>query len=142
MDENIEMLNYIYQNANMGVETINQILGEDVEPKIVDTLTQQLNEYEDITGEAEELLEIRGREEKDIGLKDKIRTYFSIKMSTMKDDSASKIAKMMIQGSNMGIIDITENLNKYDDIEEDIRHLAERLLSLEQRSIEQLKIFL
>jgi hypothetical protein len=54
----------------------------------------------------------------------------------------SHIAEMMIQGSTMGIIDITKNLKEYADADKDISALANRLLKFEQQNIEEMKKFL
>lgn len=49
---------------------------------------------------------------------------------------------MMLQGSNMGIIDITKKLKECPDAEPETTRLAQRLLKMEERNLEQLKEFL
>ena len=49
---------------------------------------------------------------------------------------------MMIQGSTMGIIDITKKLNEYNDASKDILDLGKNLLKFQQEKIEEFKKFL
>ncbi len=142
MDENIEMLNYIYQNAGMGKITTQQILKEVKDLEFKDILEEQLKDYKYVVSRSETLLNEEGKLPKDIDTMPKIMSYFKIKMDTLKDDTSSHIAEMMMQGSNMGVIDITRNLNKYDNIEDSIKDLASRLLKIEQDNIEALKPYL
>jgi hypothetical protein len=49
---------------------------------------------------------------------------------------------MLIQGSSMGIIDITKKLREYKDVNPDIMSIGQQLLHLEQQNIEECKKFL
>ena len=62
---------------------------------------------------------------------------------TMADDSTSHIAKMLIQGSSMGITEAVKKLHQYEnDVEKDIKKLMERLQEFEEENVEKLKEFL
>lgn len=142
MDENIEMLNYIYQNAEMGKVTIEQILKEVEDLEFRDVLKEQLKDYEYIIEKSDSLLSDEGKLPKGINSMPKIMSYFKIKLDMIKDDTSSHIAEMMMEGSNMGITEITKNLNKYENVDNEIKDLASRLLKIEQDNIEKLKPYL
>ena len=142
MDENVEMLNYIYQNAEMGTTTIQQILKEVKDLEFKEILKEQLKDYEYVTNKADLLLNTEGRIPKGLDAMPKVMSYFKIKFDTLRDDTSSHIAEMMINGSTMGVTEITRNLNKYDDVENDVKDLASRLLKIEQDNIEALKPYL
>jgi len=142
MDENVEMLNYIYQNAEMGTTTIQQILKEVKDLEFKEILKEQLKDYEYVTNKADLLLNMEGRIPKGLDAMPKVMSYFKIKFDTLRDDTSSHIAEMMINGSTMGVTEITKNLNKYNDIENDVEDLASRLLKIEQDNIESLKPYL
>ena len=72
----------------------------------------------------------------------KVMTYVMANLELLKDDSSSNIAKMMIDGSNKGIIEITKNLNSYTNMNSRIIKLAKKLLATEQHNIDELKIYL
>lgn len=142
MDENVEMLNYIYQNAEMGKITIEQILKEIEDIKFRDVLKEQLKDYDYVVNKCDSILNEHGKLPKGIQTMPKIMTYLNIKLSTLNDDTPSHIAEMMINGSTMGVTEITKNLNKYNNIDDSIKDLASRLLKIEQDNIENLKPYL
>ena len=142
MNGNTELLNYIYQNSQMGIETLNQLIQIVKNKDFNDHLRTQLKEYESLNKEALSKLKELGHEEKSIGTMVKISAYMSISMKTMMDNSPSHIAEMLIQGSTMGIIDATKNIQKYKDADKEILALTDKILKTEQNNIDQLKGFL
>lgn len=139
---NTELLNFVFQNSQMGVDTINQLLGIVENVNFKKHLESQLNEYKEIHCAAQKALNENGHEEKGISSFDKIKTYFMINMQTLNDKTPSHISEMLIIGSNMGIIDAIKNLKKYKDAEPKIVQLMERLLKFEEDNVQQLKQFL
>ena len=142
MNENAELLNFIYQNSQMGVETIQQLMGIVRDEKFKKQLESQFKEYEEIHSTARKMLNENGYDEKGISAMEKIRTYLMLNMQTMTDKSSSHIAEMLIIGSNMGIINAVKNLKKYKGVEAKIRSLMERLLKFEENNVQRLKEFL
>lgn len=142
MNANTEMLNFIYQNSQMGVTTISQLLDIVEDQEFKKHLNSQLDEYKEIHKLARQKLNENGYDEKGIGAFDKIKTYLMINMQTLTDRSASHIAEMLIIGSNMGVINAVKNLKKYHNVEQDIKNLMERLLKTEENNIQELKAFL
>ena len=139
---NAELLNFVYQNSEMGVNTIEQLLEIVKDENFRTQLDSQLNEYKEINRAAREKLNENGYDEKGIGTLDKIKTYLMINMQTMSDKSTSHIAEMLIIGSNMGVINAIKNIRKYHAAEPSILELMERLLKFEERNIQKLKEYL
>lgn len=142
MNGNAELLNFIYQNSQMGVDTINQLIGITEDTDFKRHLESQYKEYQDIHQSAKLKLNQNGYDEKGITAFEKIRTYLMINMQTLTDKSSSHIAEMLIIGSNMGIIDATKNLKKYQGAEPEIVNLMDQLLKFEENNIQELKKFL
>lgn len=142
MNGNAEFLNFIYQNSQMGVDTINQLIGITDKEDFKKLLLSQYNEYNEIHSIAKQKLNENGYDEKGIGTLDKVKTYIMLNIQTLNDNSASHIAEMLIIGSNMGVINAVKNLKKYREAEPDIKKLMERLLEFEEDNIQQLKNFL
>lgn len=141
MEQEIEFLNYIYQNAQMGIIGIDNIMKEIKDKKMMKLMKEQEKDYQAICIEATKLLNKKDEDEKSIGAMAKMMTFVDAKMKTLTDKSSSNIAKMMIEGTNKGIVEIIEKLNNYEGSKK-IRNLAERLLEVEQRNIEDLKKYL
>ena len=142
MNANVEMLNFIYQNAQMGQNTLNQLLKISEDEKFNKLLGSQFDEYKKIFDESEQKLNALGKEAKDIRSSQKVMVYIMINIETLRDKSPSHICEMLIQGSTMGIIDITKNLKEYKDANKDILSLGQELLEFEQQNIEECKKFL
>jgi hypothetical protein len=142
MNGNAELLNFIYQNSQMGVDTIDQLKGIVEDEKFKKQLESQFNEYREIHTAAKNLLNNNGYDEKGISAFDKIKTYLMINMQTLTDKSASHIAEMLIIGSNMGVINCVKNIKKYQDAEQEILDLMKKLLKFEENNVQELKEFL
>lgn len=142
VNKNAELLNFIYQNSQMGVETIDHLIKITEGERFKLVLAAQLEGYSKINDEAKEMLNQNGYDEKGIGTFEKMRTYLMINFQTLNDKSSSHIAEMLIIGSNMGVIDAIKNINKYKDAEENIVGLMEKLKVFEESNIEKLKMFL
>ena len=140
MSADAEMLNFIYQNSQMGVETLNQLIPMIDNEAFKKRIEAQLKEYEQIHEEAKKLLNRHGYDEKGIGALEKIMAYLMIDMKTLMDKSSSHIAEMLIQGSNMGIIDAVKRINQYEkEAEKEVTALMKRLLKFEDNNVERLK---
>lgn len=142
MNKNAELLNYIYQNTAMGVNTINQIKEKVKDDRFFKELQYQLDEYQKIHDEAKQILISNGKSEKDLSAMDKIKTYIMVNMNLIADKSVQHISEMLIQGSTMGIIDCTKHINDYDNADPQILTILNKLLHFEQQNIERLKKFL
>jgi len=139
MNSNIEFLNYIYQNAEMGKNTIGQLIGIVADISFKQRLESQLKEYNEIFDLSNDKIELLKKEAKDIGAFSKLSTYLMINFNTLTNKTPSHIAEMIIQGSTMGIVDITKKLNEYSAVDKEISGLAQRLLKLEQQNVEEMK---
>lgn len=142
MNENAEFLNYIHQNAEMGKDTINQLIGISQDEVYKKMLRSQLQEYNMIYDSTDEKLKELNKEAKDINAFSKVSTYVMVNFKTLMNKTPSHISEMLIQGSTMGIIDITKKLKDYADADEEIIALANKLLQLEQNNVEECKKYL
>lgn len=137
-----EMLSYIYQNADMGVDGILKVLKTADGESLRGALQSQLSEYDAIRSEAMRLLRDRGGEPSEPSAMAKLSAKMTAVAETMKDNSPGHIAEMMIQGNAMGLTKITRRLGEYEGEDRAVRKLAGKLLSTEQNNIEQMKRFL
>ena len=127
MSGDAELLNFIYQNSQMGVDTIRQLIGVVEDKDLKEHLKTQFQGYEEFHQAAKELLNEHGYDEKGLGIVEKARTYFMINLQTMTDPSASHIASMLITGSSMGIVEAIQKYRQYEDADPKIRDLMDKL---------------
>ena len=142
MNGNAELLNFVYQNSQMGIDTLKQLIEITEDENYKRHLESQFNEYNEIHNASRKALNENGYDEKGIGAFSQIKTYLMINMQTLTDKTPSHISEMLIIGSNMGVINAVKNLKKYKDAETGIVSLMERLLKFEENNIQQLKDFL
>ncbi|KPU43266.1 hypothetical protein OXPF_32800 [Oxobacter pfennigii] len=142
MDGNVEFLNYIHQNAEMGIDTIHQLIGISQDEEYKKMLRSQLQEYKIIYDSTEEKLKEINKAAKDINAFSKGSAYAMINLKTLANKSPSHISEMLIQGSTTGIVDITKKLKEYADADDEILSLANKLLILEQNNVEECKKYL
>ncbi len=137
-----QLLNHIYQTAEMGREGIQSVLKYAGEPKLVSALNSQMDEYEQLQNAAGALLQARGEPPKGIGPMARVSSEVMSTMKAMTDRSASNIAEMVIQGSTMGVTKSLRTIRDCDLRDNGVRRLADRLLETERANIEQMKRFL
>lgn len=145
MDENFELLEYIYQNAEMGVLTLSKLINKinTKENKIKKMVEEQLKGYEKYFKESKSLLKKNNGKVKSNPILSKIGASMGINMEVMKDNSDASIAHMLTQGVTMGIVDITTKINNYKESANDkIIKLAKDYLKFQEEQIEMLKMYL
>ena len=146
MNENNELLTYIYQNAKMGVTSCTDLIrilnGKD--NKIKKIVEGELKGYENFVKKAEKLLkENKIEQPKDKGMITDLMTKMGMNMELMKDNSDSRIADMLIKGFTMGNIDIQKKIDRFkDDADKEILKLAKELLEFGKVNIDLLKPYL
>lgn len=142
MNGNTELLNFIYQNSQMGIEALEKLVSITKDGEFKQCLQSQLNEYKLINNNSIKKLNENGHDEKGIGSFAKMQSYIMINIQTMMDKTPSHLAEMLITGSNMGVVDAIKNIKKYKDAEPAILKLMDDLKTFEENNIEQLKAFL
>ena len=140
--EEVEFLQFIYKNAEMGVIGINDIVSKVKDEKFEKVLNEQKNEYQNICKESEDVLKKYGKHNEEIGIMAKVSSKVMSEISMLKDDSEKNIAKMMVEGTNKGIIEITEKLNLYENMDPEIIVLATKLKNTLEKNIDELKKYL
>ncbi len=142
MNDDVKLLNFIYQNSQMGVETIDQLEKIVEDKNFKRYLKEKYEGYCKIHKDAKEKLNSHGYDEKGISSFEKLRTYLMINMQTLTDKSTTHIAEMMMIGSTMGIVSAIRNLNDYSNVDNDIIKLMETLKAFEEKSYHDLQVFI
>lgn len=145
MDENLELLEYIYKNAEMGAFSLTTLIDllNGKENKIKKTVEEEIKGYEKYLKESKKLIEKSKYELKETGMMAKMGATMGIKKETKCDNSDAAIAHMIIEGLTMGVVDISSKINNYkESADRKIINLAEDFLKFQEDEIEKLKGFL
>ena len=145
MDENLEMLEYIVKNSEMGVYSSNKLIQllSDKENKIRKVVEGILKGYENYYKESKKLIKKYTDEVKENGMMAKMSSSMMMKMDVMKDNSDANIAHILTQGLTMGVVDITSKIDRFKgDADKKIINMAKDYLKFQQESIDFLKDYL
>ena len=145
MNENEEILEYIYQTSNMGMQStkdlINSLKGKD--NKIKKLVEEIEKNYEKYAKETEKLLNKKDLKAKPIGMMAKAMSKMSINKEMMNDNSDANIADMLIQGLTMGNLELTKHIDNYEKTaDKKIIAIAKNLRKFGEEYIEKLKVYL
>ena len=145
MNENNELLEYIYQNSEMGKYTIEKMINElkGKDNKIIKDAEDILKKYEIFYKDLKKQLKKENVKPKETSMLSKMGASMGIKKEIISDNSDASIADMLIKGMTMGVLDIEKKLSQYDEIanKKSIK-LAKDFLKFQQESITQLKKYL
>ena len=137
-----ELLDHIYQTAEMGGVGIRAVLRRADEPKLAAALNAQLTEYQKLRRAAGEQLRARGQRPHSVGMAAMLSADMMSSAKTMLDHSATKIAELMIQGSTMGVTKSIRTIRDCKPRDSRVQDLAGRLLRTEEANIAEMKRFL
>lgn len=139
MDKNIELLNYVHQNAQMGIETLKELLEDTKDENMKNILQRHLDEFQKYYNMSDSKLREKNVKPKELNLISKATTDLMININTLRDKSPSHMAEMLIQGSTMGIVDMTKRIKECQGVDKETMDLANGLLKFEQNSIDEYK---
>lgn len=141
-NQNQNLLEEVYRATQMGLEGIRAVT-----PKIEDTqLKKEIRReeavYQKFVSRAEEMLAAKGAiPQTHDGVK-KAMLWGSVQMNTLMDSSPEHMAELLINGTTMGIVDMTKKISELGDSDAGARRLAEDFINFEEKSVEQLKKYL
>jgi len=142
MDINIHVLNDVYKNAKMGAEGVSRLIPKAKDDTLSGMLTSQLGGYQSFVRQARKELEKRHSQPHDVAPASRFAVIAGITKNTIKDASSENIARMIIEGSNKGIIEMTQTMNDAPGCDPTTSTLANDLISFEQRNIDRYKTIL
>ena len=142
MEQNVKLLEAIVKCGEMGRGTLDHMSDINENGAFAASMQIQQNEYEAIREEAARQLAAMGRSVEQLSVMEKLNTAMGVKMNTLADKSARHMAEMLIQGSTMGIVDLTKAMRDNPGAGAEVQALADRMVQFMQRNIEEMKIYL
>ena len=142
-NQNLNILDEVNKGATMGMDAISYV-SEKVEDndfkKVLDT---EYIKYKDISNRVNNLYDnYSSKEPHETNAMNKMMTWYGIQMKTMVDDTTSKLSELLMQGTNMGIIEGRRLLNQNQNIEPDIKNILNDFVVMQEDSVETLKKYL
>ena len=141
-DYNQKAINDVYKNAHIALQSISDLLPSVEDEDIKAELKDEYEGYEKVIGEVSTFMAKNGIEPKDVNPFKKAMLWSSIKMKTLFDNSRNQVAEMMINGTVMGINELTAMKNEQTNLDPGVLELLEKLLKLEEEYEQRLKKYL
>ena len=136
------ILNEINKGIKMGMDSISSIAEKVTDDQLKDDLQSEYNQYNTILNDVN--AELGKYEEflKELNPAQKMMGWFDIQMSTLTDNSDSKIAEILIKGTNMGIIEGVKLLNNNPETTPEIKNILTNFIQFQENNVERLKKYL
>lgn len=141
-DENINALDEIHKGACMGKDAIHFVREKVTDNNLKQELDREYEEYQKIAQEIEEVYpKYNDGKPHETSAMNKAMTWTGVEMKTMNDDSTSKIAELLLQGVNMGIIEGRRILNE-KKINDEVNGIVDKYVTMQEENVEILKSYL
>lgn len=140
--EDINALDEIHKGSCMGLDAISFILDKVEDDKLESLLKKQYKSYKDINERIETIYPTYNEgKPHSTSMPEKVMTDWMVNMKTMVDKTTSHLAELLVQGTNMGIIEGRRILNK-KNLNEEVNSLVQKYVAMQEKYLENLKEFL
>ena len=136
------ILNGYYKNASVGIDAIETILPKTKNENLSHELHKQMEYYKDQKSLLSEQMLQNNVTPESQGTMAKLCTDMNVAFHSIGGIDTHEIAKLMVQGTNMGIIQMIQTMNRNKEVPEEIRRQGKEMIRREEAYIERLKPYL
>ena len=142
-NQNLNILDEVNKGATMGMDAIDIISEKAKDEEFQNVLKIEYEKYKDISRRVNDLYSnFSDKEPHETNAMNKMMTWYGVQMKTMSDDTTSKLSELMMQGTNMGIIEGRRLLNQNENASSDVKSILNEFVVMQEDSVETLKKFL
>ena len=142
-NQNLNILDEVNKGATMGMDAINYVSDKVNDETFKQVLDGEYNKYRDISARVNNLYaNYSSKDPHETSTMTKMMTWYGIQMKTMTDHTTSKLSELLMQGTNMGIIEGRRLLNQNNDIAPDVKSILNDFVTMQEDSVETLKKYL
>ncbi len=141
--QNLNILDEVNKGATMGMDAISYVSEKVKDNNFKQVLDTEYNKYQNISNRVNDLYSnYSDKEPHETNAMNKMITWYGIQMKTMMDDTTSKISELLMQGTNMGIIEGRRLINQNNNIAPDVKNILHDFVTMQEDSVETLKKYL
>ena len=137
-----EILKEVQKNSRLAISAIDTISEKVQNDELLHELSKERLLYSVIQNKATDRLQSERAEGYHGSAVQDMMLKGGIQMNTLTNCSASKIAELMIQGSNRGITSMWKSMNHHQNSGNTSMEIANELIAFEEKAISRLKKFL
>ena len=140
--QEIQVLSEVYEGCQIGIEALDEILPKIKDGKLLKELNGHQKDLKELQEEIYQMVRESNEELEESGKLKEMMLKGSTKLNLMVDDTMSHIAEMLIQGGTMGVITARKILNQAEQVDGDVKKIAEKFIRLEENNNEKMKEYL
>ncbi len=141
-EDTIKLLRECNAGIKMGVDSIDEILDETTDRKLIKMLRETMDEHKRLGSETHRLLNRYGDEGKDPNPLAKSMSWIKTNVMMAVDAGDNTIADLITDGCNMGVKSLSRYLNKYEAADEESKNIAKQLIACESDLAQGLRAYL
>ena len=143
-DINVKVLDEVNKGTTMGMDAIHFVSAKVGDERFKQVLDVEYGKYKDIANRVDNIYTeyTTQKEPHETNTMTKMMTWYGINMKTMTDQSNSKISELLMQGTNMGIIEGRRLLNNNPSIDNQVKQILNDFVVMQEDSVETLKKYL
>lgn len=141
-EQTVELLDECSSGCKMAINSMKQILDFIKDEKLEKIIRSYTEKHQKLERETGEQLNEYGRDEEKPGLVASAMSWISTEAKLMINGNAAQIAKIIMDGCNMGIQSIGKRINECISASEESISLAKRLVRTEEDLMLEMKQFL
>lgn len=141
--QNLNILDEVNKGATMGMDAITFVSKKVKDKKFKKVLDIEYTKYEQISNRIKDLYsQYSNKNPHETNTMNKVMTWYGVQMKTMADDKVPKLAEILVQGTNLGIIEGRRLLNQNPKVSHNIKKILNDFVAMQEDSLETLKKFL
>ena len=141
-EQTIKLLDECSKGCKMGTDSIEQVKDFVTDEDLWNVIEKYNSKYKKLDDEIAQLLMESGRPEQEPGKMAVMFSWITTEMKLMIKDDSRQIAKLMMDGCNMGIQSISETINDTPEASRESKTAAKRLVKELEGFMKELKEFL
>lgn len=143
-NNDLNVLDELNKGATMGMDAIEFVVKKVGDEDFKKTLELEYNKYKDISRRVNNLYENYEDEKEphETSAMNKVMTWWGIQMKAMSDKSNSNLSELLLNGTNMGIIEGRRLLNNNPSVDNEVKNILNDFVVMQEDSVETLKKYL
>lgn len=141
--QDLNILDELNKGATMGMDAIKMVLEKTEDNTFKEVLSTEYSKYNKISQRINNLYSIYSdKEPHKTNAMNKMMTWSGIQMNTITDTTPSKLSELLMQGTNMGIIEGRRLINHNQNASADVKNILHDFVTMQEDSVETLKEYL
>lgn len=140
--DTVRLLRECDAGVKMGIASLNDVMDQVHDQKLRSCLAECRNRHEELDGEVQNQLDRYQDEGKDPAPLAKGMSWMKTNIRLGLDNSDQTIADLITDGCNMGVKSLRKYLNQYKAADERSKNTAKRLIDLEEKLAQDMRVYL